>query len=109
MALQFPPTDTQPAPTTGTLGLDPNGLVWRATVQDVVGVSVTSWTPNSQIEAGAFQYRGFADLLNLFLMLMLLLATSITSLILLLLLILTLNGVGFLLLLVERLKWKLTN
>ena len=62
MALQFPPSDTQPAPTTGTLWTDPNGLVWRATVQDVVGVSVTSWTPNSQIEAGAFQYRGFADL-----------------------------------------------
>ena len=62
MALQFPPTDTLPAPTTGTLWTDPNGLVWRATVQDVTGTSVTSWTPNSQIEAGAFQYRGFADL-----------------------------------------------
>ena len=62
MALQFPPTDTLPAPTTGTLWTDPNGLVWRATVQDVSGTSVTSWTPDSQIEAGAFQYRGFADL-----------------------------------------------
>ena len=32
MALQFPPTDTLPEPTTGTLWTDPNGLVWRATV-----------------------------------------------------------------------------
>ena len=62
MALQFPPTDTLPEPTTGTLWTDPNGLVWRATVLDVTGTRVVTWTPNSQIEAGAFQYRGFADL-----------------------------------------------
>ena len=48
MALQFPPTDTLPAPTTGTLWTDPNGLVWRATVQDVSGTSVTSWTADME-------------------------------------------------------------
>ena len=62
MALQFPPTDVLPAPTTGTLWTDPNGLVWRATVLQVQGTSVVTWTPNTQIQTGAFQYRGFADL-----------------------------------------------
>ena len=79
MALQFPPTDTQPAPTTGTLWTDPNGLVWRATVQDVVGVSVTSWTLTAKLKPVHSSTVASQILLNLFLMLMLLLATSTVS------------------------------
>jgi hypothetical protein len=62
MAIQFPPTDTLPAPTTGTTFLDDNGVTWRATVQTVGGSDVTLWTPDSQMSTGAFNYLGFATL-----------------------------------------------
>ena len=62
MALQFPPTNTLPAPITGTLWVDPNGTTWRATVTDVQGTSVTIWNPDTRLTPGAFLYRGFASL-----------------------------------------------
>lgn len=62
MALQFPPTDLLPQPITGTQWLDPNGVVWTATVTTVDSTDVVSWTPNAVLQPGAFLYRGFADL-----------------------------------------------
>ena len=62
MALQFPPTDILPQPITGTQWLDPNGVVWTATVTTVNGTDVVSWTPNAELQQGAFLYRGFADI-----------------------------------------------
>jgi hypothetical protein len=57
MALNFPAT-----PTDGETWVDPNSVIWTATVVTVDTQTVVSWTAESPASDEAFAYRGFADL-----------------------------------------------